>query len=224
MVDSAEFHCWYCRDRESAREKGRYLLQKFGGFIKGPVVDLGCGEGAFLLALIDIGQKDVLGIELNEELASMAESFGVPVVRKDILQYFRESSAKVGTYLYIDVVEHVSFEFNLELLRQLPPGSRLILQTPNTESLLGHQFYFNVPSHVAPYSPFTIRKMLSQSGYQIVREGSVDGTHPNTWIVKLRKILIRRLLGVPQEMFTGGGNYFVIADRLHGEDKRGVVQ
>ncbi len=159
MVTSAEFHCWYSHDPESAREKGSYLLQKFGSFLKGPVVDLGCGEGAFLLALMDAGREDIFGVESNDELATLAESFGVPVVRKDILEYLREVNLKLATYLYIDVVEHVPFDFNMELLNLLPTGSRLILQTPNTESLLGHQFYFNVPSHVAPYSPYTLKKM-----------------------------------------------------------------
>jgi len=223
MVASAEFHCWYSADIESAREKGRYLLNKFGRFLNGPVVDLGCGEGAFLLALIETGKKDVLGVEPNDELANLAESFGIPVACKDLLQYFRETKPQVATYLYVDVIEHVPFDVNVELLSLIPAGSRLILQTPNTESLLGHQFYFNVPSHVAPYSPWILRKMLARGGYEVIAEGSVDGTHPDTWIKKARSWFIRRALGVSPEMFTAGGNYFFVADRTRfaGDATRG---
>lgn len=212
-VESAEYHCWYSPDRVSALEKGRYLLRKFGKFLREPIVDLGCGEGAFLLALIEAGKKDVLGVESNAELASLAESFGVPVVRKDVLQFFRDSEQRVATYLYIDVVEHVAFDLNMELLGLIPSGSRVILQTPYTESLLGHQFYLNVPSHVAPYSPWTIGKMLARHGYAAVAEGSVDGSQPDNWIRKIRSLLIRKALGMTPEMITGGGNYFVVADR-----------
>src|SRR5215475_7723131 len=115
-VDSAEFHCWYSSDRESALKKGDYLLKKFARFVREPVVDLGCGEGAFLLALLESGTKDVLGVESNAELASLAESFNVPIVRKDLLQFFRESEARAATYLYIDVIEHVPFDINMKLL------------------------------------------------------------------------------------------------------------
>jgi SAM-dependent methyltransferase len=223
MTAAAEFHCWYGSDIESARQKGRYLLSKYSRFLKGSVVDLGCGEGAFLLALIETGKKDVLGVESNEELANLAESFAVPVARKDILQYFREMKPQVATYVYIDVIEHLPFDLNVELLNLVPLGSRLILQTPNTESFLGHQFYFNVPSHVAPYSPWILRKMLARGGYEVVSEGSVDGTHPDAWIKKARSWFIRKALGVSPEMFTAGGNYFFVADRTRpaGDDTRG---
>jgi len=212
-VDTADFHCWYSADLDSARQKGRLLLQKFGRFLRGRVVDLGCGEGAFLLALMERGNQDVLGIESNAELVKLAESLNVPVIQKDLLQFLRERKVEIATYLYIDVIEHVPFEYNIELLRIIPVGSRLIIQTPNTESLLGHQFYLNVPSHLAPYSPVVIRRILARFGYDIVSEGSVDGRHPDSWKRKLRVLFVQKVLGIPEEMIVGGGNYFVVADR-----------
>lgn len=212
-VDSAEFHCWYSPDVSSARTKGQSLVEKFGQFLKGPVVDLGCGEGAFLLALADSGKKDILGVESNGELSRIAESFGVPIIRKDILAFLRDHEPKTATYVYVDVIEHLPFDYNIEVLSLIPVGSRLIIQTPYTESLLGHQFYLNVPSHLAPYSPWVIRRMLDGRSYDIVAEGSVDGSHPYTWKRKLRTFLIRRILGVPPELILGGGNFFVVADR-----------
>lgn len=213
-VEAADFHCWYSNDIKAAREKGHYLIKKFGAFLRGQVIDLGCGEGAMLLALKESGKTDVVGIESNSELAGLAESWGVPVIRKDIFGYLRDGDLPIATYTYIDVIEHVPFETNLEVLRLIPPGSRLILQTPYTESLLGHQCYLNVPSHLAPYSRQVIHKMLDRLGYRLVAEGSVDGRHPNTWKRKLREIFIRRVLGLPTELITGGGNYFAVADKI----------
>jgi len=215
-TEAADFHCWYCDDINEAREKGRYLIKKFGSYLRGRVVDLGCGEGALLLALKESGNRDLVGIESNPELANLAESWRVPIIRKDLLEYLRETNLPVATYTYIDVIEHIPFEVNLEVLQRIPPGSRLIIQTPYTESLLGHQCYMNVPSHLAPYSRLVIRKMLSRFGYTLVAEGSVDGRHPDTWKKKLRLIFIRRVLGLPSELITGGCNYFVVADRAGG--------
>jgi SAM-dependent methyltransferase len=209
----AEFHCWYSGNIGEARKKGKYLLSKYASYLRGSVVDLGCGDGALLLALLESGKSDVLGVESNEELANLAESWGVPVVRKDLLVYLREGPLQPATYVYTDVVEHVSFEANMEVLKLLPPGSRLILQTPHTETLRGHQYYFNMPSHVAPYSPYVLKQMLQRTGYATVAEGSVDDEHPRNWQRKVRGFLARKLLGLWPEMVLGGGNYLVIADR-----------
>lgn len=215
----AEFHCWYAPDRNSALEKGRFALQKFGQFLRpGPIVDLGCGEGGLLLALQELGRREILGVESNPELCELAESFGAPVTRMDLLEYFQESKPRCASYVYLDVMEHVPFDFNVQLIGALPVGSRLILQTPNTESLTGHQFYMNVPSHVAPYSPWVIRKLLSRFGYQVVAEGNIEGHHPPTWKNRLRAYFIRKVLGVAPELLLGGGEYYMVADRERESD------
>ena len=214
-AQAAEFHCWYARTRDEALQKGEYLGAVYSRFLRaGAIVELGCGEGAFLLWLMQRGPFDVLGVESNEELCGLAESFGVPIVRADLLDYLHGQPIKNAVYLYLDVIEHVEFEVNLEVLSRIPVGSRLILQTPNTNSLLGHQFYLQVPSHLAPYSPHVVRGMLTRLGYSIAAEGTVTGHHPATWKNRLRARLIRRVLGIDPELLHGGGNYYVVADRV----------
>ncbi len=214
---AAEFHCWYAPDKSSALQKGKFTLEKFGRYLRpGPVVDLGCGEGGLLLALQEAGRNEILGIESNPELCELAKSFGLPLLQADISDYLRRGDMQPATYFYVDVVEHVPFEFNEQLFAALPAGSRLIVQTPNTESVLGHQFYMNVPSHLAPFSPWVLRKMFERSGYQVVAEGSVEGEHPPTWKNRLRRIFIQKVLGIAPEILLGGGNYFIVADRNRG--------
>lgn len=215
---SAEFHCWYIPDRGAALRKGEAILDFYERFLRpGKVVDLGCGDGGLLLAIRKRGTNEVLGVDSNPELCALAESFGVPVVRQDLGEYIRGNALPSAVYFYLDVIEHVLFEFNLELFRALPVGSRLIVQTPFTNSLLGHQYYLNVPSHVAPYSPWVLRKMLERLGYAVVAEGSMDGAHPPSWKNKLRAAFIKKVLGIEPELLLGGGNYFVVADRNGAE-------
>ncbi len=133
MTNAAEFHCWHARNREEARQKGELLYQLYKPFLRpGPVVDLGCGEGAFVMSLREHGFQAATGVEQNEELSRLAESFGVPVVRADILGFLRGDGRAPATYMYLDVIEHVPFDRNLELLGLLPVGSRLIIQTPTS--------------------------------------------------------------------------------------------
>jgi SAM-dependent methyltransferase len=211
---SAEFHCWYATDRKSALTKGQWILTSYARFLRpGPVCDLGCGEGGLLLALREAGREQISGVDSNPELCDLAESFDLPITRSDLSDYLRHTSLQPAVYFYLDVIEHVPFDFNLLVMNSLPAGSRLIIQTPFTRSLLGHQYYMNVPSHVSPYSPWVIEKMLSRCGYDVVAEGSLEGAAMSTWKNRLRAFFIRKVIGIDPEMLLGGGNYFVVADK-----------
>jgi SAM-dependent methyltransferase len=211
----AEFHCGYAANEHEALAKGNSILEKFGKYLKeGPVVDLGCGEGALLLALKRAGRKQFFGVDSSEELLAIAHTFDVPLVESDIWEFLRKGPLEPAVYFYLDVMEHVPLECNLELLRSLPVGSRLIIQTPYTESILGHRFYLNVPSHVAPYHPWVIKKMLTRFGYRVVDEGSVDWNHPPNWKNKIRAFILFKIMGIDPDLILGGGNYFVVADRI----------
>jgi len=211
---AAEYHCWHAATREEALRKGEYLWSLYRSFLNGaPVVDLGCGEGALLLWLKEHGHARVQGVEANAQLSGLAESFGVPVTRSDVLDYLRSNGSEPALFFYLDVVEHLPFEANEEVFRHLPVGSRLIVQTPNTNSVLGHQYYLQVPSHVAPYSPHVLREMLERQGYAIVAEGGA-GTRPPTWKNRVRGAILHRVLGLDPQLLCGGGNYFVVADRV----------
>ena len=211
---SAEFHCWYAADRESALSKGRWILGNYERFLRpGPVCDLGCGEGGLLLALRETGWEQISGVDSNPELCDLAESFGLPIARRDLGEYLRHATLRPGTYFYLDVIEHVPFDFNLLVLNSLPLGSRLIVQTPFTKSLLGHQYYMNVPSHLAPYSPWVIHKMLQRFGYDLVADGTLEGAREPTWKNQLRALFIRKVLGIDPELLLGGANYFAVADK-----------
>jgi SAM-dependent methyltransferase len=214
-AQAAEFHCWYAASREEALRKGEYLWATYHGFLRdAPVVDLGCGEGAFLLLLKEKGHSRLLGVDSSAELCQRAESFGVSVEHADLLEFLRGKKLEPAIYFYLDVIEHAPFEFNLEVFRSLPVGSRLVIQTPNTNSVLGHQFYMQVPSHVAPYSPRVIHEMLDRCGYSLVAEGTMTGNHLPTWKNRLRAYFIRKVLGLEPEVLHGGGNYYAVADRV----------
>jgi SAM-dependent methyltransferase len=216
----AEFHCGYAASEQEALQKGRAVLMKFGKYIReGPIVDLGCGEGALLLALKRAGKNQILGVDSNEELLGIARTFDVPLTEDDIWEFLRKGPLEAAVYFYLDVLEHVPLERNLELFSSLPMGSRLIIQTPYTESVLGHRFYMNVPSHVAPYSPWVLKKLLARFGYQVIDEGSVDWAHLPNWKNKIRAFILLKIMGVDPDLFLGGGNYFVVADRMTAAGK-----
>jgi SAM-dependent methyltransferase len=211
----AEFHCCYATPQE-ALDKGRYIYGKYRDHLDRarPVVELGCGEGALLAHLRREGFS-VLGVESNRELVRMAEQLGVPVVCSDILDHLRSRPAAGAppVYLYLDVIEHVPFEYNQQLLSLIPRGARLIVQTPNTRSLRGIEMYLNVPSHVAPYSDWVLKRMLERAGFRVLAEGTVDGARPRRWRLRLARWFLGSILKLEPEMILGGGNYYVVAEK-----------
>jgi trans-aconitate methyltransferase len=63
---------------------------KFGKYVKeGPIVDLGCGGGALLLALKRAGKKQILGVDSTEELLRLARTFDIPLTENDIREFLR---------------------------------------------------------------------------------------------------------------------------------------
>jgi hypothetical protein len=90
-------------------------------------------------------------------------------------------------------------------MERIPHGSRLILQMPHTETLLGHKYYFNVPSHVAAYSPFVLRKMLARNGYKVVAEGSIDEKHAPGWKRRVRGNSGEKIIRFAGRIISGRG-------------------
>jgi len=98
-------------------EKARRFLKPISVFCA-PVqfAISGVAKGGLLLALRELGCEEISGVDSNPELCSLAESFGLPVTRSDLGDYLCSEQLKTGVYFYLDVIEHVPFEFNLLVL------------------------------------------------------------------------------------------------------------
>ena len=93
----AEFHCGYSETEMDVLAKGRGVLQKYGSFLNHPLlIDLGCGEGALLLALKRAGHKEIFGVDSNEELLRIARTVDVPLVESDIWEYLKSETLRPG--------------------------------------------------------------------------------------------------------------------------------
>src|SRR5207249_6393552 len=72
------------------------------------------------------------------------------------------------------VLEHISapLAFLKALARLLQPGGRLVIVTPNADSL-GHRFFgcdfysLDPPRHLILYTPAAVRRLLEQTGLRI---------------------------------------------------------
>ncbi len=161
------------------RKRARLLDPHFGGR-KLKVLDIGCAAGFFLQVMREKGH-DVYGVELSAPIATHAiEMLGAERVHIGTLESVagRPGFAR-GTFDLVtlwDVVEHVPDPQTL--LRgarsMLQDDGFLVLETQNVAScfarLLGSRWqHYKHQEHLYHFDPTTIRVLLAQSGFDVVR-------------------------------------------------------
>jgi 2-polyprenyl-3-methyl-5-hydroxy-6-metoxy-1,4-benzoquinol methylase len=127
-----------------------------------PVLDIGCGRGIFLELLASAGIEAV-GIDHSEELLATCRAKGFEVYCEDALAYLRRTSEQFGGIFYSHVIEHMSYQDALGLLKLCYGALRvtglLLLVTPNPQdiSVISETFWLD-PTHVRPYPALLLQR------------------------------------------------------------------
>lgn len=183
--------------RHTRRDKVAALSGRY--FEPGPVIDIGCGDGGVIHSLPESCEPH--GVELSPGLATEAErcfaSRGGTVVEADAISGLRRwddgffSGALARSFL-----EHEPrpLEMLRETRRVLRPSGRLILKLPNygcvNRKLRGdHWCGWRFPDHVNYFTPRTLRRILADARFRIVRFNLADRfpASDNMWCVAERK-------------------------------------
>lgn len=140
----------------------------------GPVLDIGCGRGELLEALVARGVA-ASGVDLNAEMVAEAQSRGLDVHRADAVEWLRRLPERsVGSIITVHVVEHLELGPLIEVLElaasRLVPGGILVAETPNPASLivLGNSYVLD-PTHVRPLHPSLLTFLCERAGFRDVR-------------------------------------------------------
>jgi len=141
---------------------------------KARLLDVGCGNGAFLSFAIDAGWNAV-GVDADPLAVAAARSRGLTVhaVNAQSLP-FESGCFDVVTVSH--VLEHVHEPRSLlkECLRVLVPGGQLWLETPNVASA-GHKVFgrawrgLEPPRHLTIYSRKALASMIEEAGFERIR-------------------------------------------------------
>ena len=215
-VKEREFHCFFAESYAERAAKREYFNSFLRYFEKcKAIADLGSGDGVFLEALmLRYPEKHVSGVESNSELIALIKE-KVPcadIFKDDLLSFVRERGASYDGYVLSDLIEHLDFGVTMELLTLFSKGSTILIKTPNTDSLLGHQFYLQVPSHKAPYSPTVIKNMFVRTSFKVIADGQCDGiVYPSSFLGHIRQAILKLLFIDEYDRIFGGGNYYVVA-------------
>ena len=153
-------------------EESAYRSFLCGG-APGPILDFGCGRGAFLGGLVAAG-REALGVDTRPEAVQAARERGAAVHEGDGLAFLSDlPNASLGGLVALQVVEHVEAEVVLQLLSlavsRLRPGGRMVLETVNPEDLVPHSRAFPLdPSHARLLHPKALAEWATAAGLEVV--------------------------------------------------------
>lgn len=148
------------------------LLAQAGVPARGPLLEIGCGAGNFLVRAAERG-FDVTGLEYSPYAAERArQNLGERgrVLVGEITALADQSDA-YDVCVLCDVIEHVRHpgEFVRDILRLLRPGGVLLVVTPSLDSwsarVLGSRWMEYKAEHLFYFTRATITRQLRDAGY-----------------------------------------------------------
>lgn len=140
----------------------------------GRVLDIGCGNGEFLLSLKRRGWE-VHGVEFSAEACALARAKGIAAHQGDLASA-RFPAGHFDVVTLWHVLEHLPEPLTelAEVRRILRSDGLLVVEVPNSGSLTfrscKEQWYaLDVPRHLQHFTPATLQRALRQSGFASAR-------------------------------------------------------
>jgi len=152
---------------------GLKWLEKFASK-KGKLLDIGCAAGYFLKVAKDSGW-DVQGVELNKWLAAQGRKRFHLKVFAGTLEKARLKPKCFDAVTMWDVIEHIPApkETLVEVNRIMKNGGILLISTPNFSSIFakmfGRRWWFLLSHHLYYFTPTTLDRMLSETGFKVLK-------------------------------------------------------
>ena len=154
-------------------------------------LDIGAGDGAFLEQLVQLGFRDVTGVEPSAAPIASSKPDVRKMIRHDIFRAQDFAGQQFDLVTCFQVMEHLwkPRELVTDVNSILNPGGLFITVTHNLEAfsarmLGGKSPIFDI-EHLQLFSEKTIRALLQQSGFSDIQVMPVWNRYPIHYWMKL---------------------------------------
>jgi SAM-dependent methyltransferase len=180
------------RMAEEFPKKTRLVASSLEGKKGAKVLDVGCGKGFFVKALIDRGLC-AKGIDISKTAVSYAQDvLRVPVSVDSITDLVNRSEQYDIVTLWA-TIEHLADPISTlqDIFKVLSPGGRLFLDTGIGDDWLdrllpGHVQWYDPPQHLFVFSDSGLAYALNSAGFSIVK---IDRNFERTRLRKIAKLI-----------------------------------
>lgn len=142
-----------------------------------PILDAASGGGRLLYFLKSRGYTNLFGVDISPEQVKLSRQVCANVIEADIFQYLDSQKDKFGLIIGLDVIEHFNKDEALRFLdvcyTSLRPEGRLILQTPNAESIWGLKLIHGDLTHELAFDPRGLKNLLKLCGFDRIEHRPV---------------------------------------------------
>lgn len=135
------------------------------------ILDFGCGMGFTLMSLVDLGYKNVEGVDRDRELVDASRSRGLAVqLVPSGLDFLRANPESYDAVLLLDLLEHIHPDqhdcFLTALHTSLRPGGRIILTVPNANASVAWRWRYICWTHETSFTEISLTERLLDAGFQ----------------------------------------------------------
>ena len=153
------------------------------------VLDVGCGDGAFMLPFVQRNIK-VVGIEPSERSRESAAGRGLTVYPGYVAPGVKIPGGPFGAFVSRQVLEHVTdiTGFLTGIRENLLPGAIGIIEIPRLEKALeDNRFYDFFPDHVNYFTLDTLSTTLKLHGFEVLNLRKTMYDEYNVAVVQRRQ-------------------------------------
>jgi len=193
----------------------QWTLNKFKAYLKGKILEVGCGTGNFSTYLMKYG--NLTAVDINQAYVKQAEKkvengeVGIGDIEKD--QYFF-SNKKFDTLVCLNVLEHIKNDERVlrNIHKLLKVGGHLILLVPS------HPFLYNLIDksigHYRRYEKNDLKKMITEVGFEIVSLKILNFLGSIGWFIAGRLLRNNKVSEVKIRLFNLISPLFFMLENL----------
>ena len=154
------------------------------------IIDIGCGNGSFLIALKKLGYNNVYGIDLDDDVLEVARKHGVSCDNQDALTFFPDQ--KFDVVYMSHVLEHLPKEMVIPFVTHvreniLSDKGVYIVKVPNAQSNTNCYWAYEDFTHNTLFTSGSLDYVLKAAGFINVIFLDPDGTADSRWFGKIIK-------------------------------------